>query len=276
MARESAHKPRPTSEIASPQMLGRSTFGQTSLSSSSCETDDSDKTIQPRTIQQEQAQTTRSSIASVASTSYESHTSPLRLSSENIDELTSDNSKGLSKQQQQQKQDARQSNRQKMKDDILLLLLESHHDKDISVNHHPKTEKGSKDDWQQKVSKKNGWLAEVEGLAYDLIEHMQKQKKDQHWIPTPLLTTREPGCTSRVFYFFLVDSLRRACMHSKTVVVMGGVVVCFFLFYSLFRRTVLSTINTHSLKPDAVHIADYTLMLDVLLILFLPSLNCYR
>ncbi|PWN38310.1 uncharacterized protein FA14DRAFT_25618 [Meira miltonrushii] len=139
MARESVHKPRPTSELASPQLFGgrRSTFGQASLSSSSCETDDSDQTIQPKRVQQEQR--TRLSITSVTSTSYESHTG---LSSENFDGLIDCDSRLY-------KQDARHSNGQRLQDDILLLLLESHNHQDISVNHDPKTEKGEKDDWQK-------------------------------------------------------------------------------------------------------------------------------
>lgn len=143
MARESAHKPRPTSELASPQMSsssGRSAFGQASLSSSSCETDDSDKTIRPKKSEQEQERRL-SLTTSVHSSSYQSHTSsPLRRPISAIESRAD-------------KQDARLSSGQSSLDDMLLLLLESHNNQDISVFHQPKTEKQEKGFWQN-VSKK--------------------------------------------------------------------------------------------------------------------------
>ena len=150
MARESVHKPRPTSELASPQLSSKSIFGKTSFSSSSCETDDSDKTIQPNRIQQ-QEQETRLSFTSVHSSNHQSHTlSPLRSSSENFNGSKSKATFSLDSSLVQQ--DARLSNGQRSQDDILLLLLESHNDQNLSVSHQPKTEMQEILDWQ-KVSK---------------------------------------------------------------------------------------------------------------------------
>lgn len=158
MARESVHKPRPTSELASPQLKGGKRRLESDCSLVSDITDDSDQTVRPiNEIQQKERSSSMTTVenrpTSVSSLRYESHTeSPfLRLSLQSIEvphnlSLEHEIRRSIG-------QEAQQEAQRQQDDEILLFLLESHdqpkQQHDFSVLSSPKTDKMKKEDGQQ-------------------------------------------------------------------------------------------------------------------------------